>query len=141
MSNLLDIEVAGIGMTPAALRRCLQSRMVDRINLSGSVISRELLDVLVSEEANSLLFVGLKDCRLQDSDILRIALSKPSLAMDLEGNHLGESVLNGLAAQGRLISCDDMQGFSQWTERLNGLLPASNGPDLEVANLAVSERP
>jgi len=141
MNYLLDIEVAGIGMTPAALRRCLQSRMVDRINLSGSVISRELLDVLVSEDANSLLFVGLKHCRLQDSDILRIALSKPSLAMDLEGNHLGESVLNGLAAQGRLISCDDMQGFRQWTERLNGLLPASNGPDLEVANLAVSERP
>jgi len=127
-------------MTPEALRRCLQLRLVDRINLSGSVISRELLDVLVSEDANSLRFVGLKHCRLRDSDVLRIALSKPSLAMDLEGNHLGKSVLDGLATQGRLISFDDMQGFSQWTQRLDATLPASDGPDMEVAKLAASKR-
>ena len=100
-----------------------------------------MLDVLSSEDAICLRFVGLKQCRLQDSDVVQIALSNPNLAMDLEGNHLGESVLDGLAAQGRLLSSDDMQGFDRWTQRLSGVTLASREHDMDDAKLAGANRP
>lgn len=118
MKTLLEIDLAGIGITAADLQLCLDSVFIDRINLSGTTIDSEIVDVLTSEDARRLVFIGLNDCRLSDEDVLRIANAHPRLAMDIGGNGLSSSVVRNLAGQGRLVASHDRLGFEAWLHRL-----------------------
>ncbi len=120
IDGLLEIEFAGIGISPDDLRLCLRPSTIDRINLSGVAVGAELVDVLASDDANHLLFAGLRRCKLLDDDVRRIATAHPQLAMDIEGNWISDSLVRELAAQGRLISCNDRLEFERYLQQLAG---------------------
>ncbi|MGV3486661.1 MAG: hypothetical protein ACO1RT_19745 [Planctomycetaceae bacterium] len=119
MKSLLEVDLAGVGLTPSILRRCLAERFIDRINLSGTTLDAESIDMLASEQAKRLLFIGLKDCRLTDDDVVRIATAHPYLAMDIDGNLVSGKVARELNSQGRLIACGDRVGFENWLQHLS----------------------
>ena len=111
VGQLIELDVAGIGITPDCLSGCLRRGMMDRLDLSDSHVSNELIDVLVSSAANSLLFLGLKNCKLGDAEIDRIIDAHPRLVMDLDGTAVSGQMLARLSEQRRLLDRTDRIGF------------------------------
>lgn len=120
LPNLIELEVAGVGMTNDALRLCLSSYLVDRIDLSSSLVTDEMVDLLASEEASHLLFIGLKRCALSEKSLRRIAEAHPRLAMDVEGNAVSAAWVSELARAGRFIPSHDRLAFERWIENATG---------------------
>lgn len=133
--SLVEIDLAGVGITPSHLQRCLDRLFIDRINLAGTAVGSEVVDILASDAAKRLVFVGLKDCRLSDGDILKISTAHPRLAMDIGGNALSDRVVRDLTAQGRLIDCDDRFAFEVWLQRLSVNQPGA-GEGLSVRSVS-----
>jgi|GEM_PF-1356325 len=120
LPNLIELEVAGVGLTIDTLRLCLSSYLVDRIDLSNSLVTDEMVDLLASEEASHLLFIGLNQCALSENLIRRIAEANPRLAMDIEGNAVSAAWVSELARAGRIIPCHDRRAFERWIENATG---------------------
>jgi hypothetical protein len=111
VDQLIELEVAGIGMDAECLVGCLRRGMLDRLDLSESTISDELVDVLTSPIANSLVFLGLQGCDIKEDDLVRIAEAHPRLAFDLRDTKISRDRLAHLAGQSRLIARQDRAAF------------------------------
>jgi hypothetical protein len=111
VDQLIELDVAGIGLTSDCLIGCLRRGMLDRLDLSDSRLSEELIDVLAGPAANSLLFLGLKNCKLSEADLQRISDAHPRLAFDITGTPIKPTMIAKLRDQKRLLDRTDRDGF------------------------------
>ncbi len=109
--QLIELELSGIGITADTLGGCLVRGMLDRLDLSESTITPEVLDLLSGRAAKSLRFLGLRDCNLSTDSIRRIAESHPHLALDVTGNPIDPLLVAELTSQRRLLDHCDRKGF------------------------------
>jgi len=93
MHDLMELEIAGINMPP---------------------------DILSSNEANHLLFVGLKRCGLNDGQVRQIADAPPKLAMEVHGNGVSASLIRSLEESGRVFSAANRLAFERYLKQLEG---------------------
>jgi Leucine-rich repeat (LRR) protein len=128
VNQLIELEVAGVGLDPDTLLGCLRRGMLDRLDLSNSQVTDEMISALASPSANSLAFLGLKGCGLNESQLARIVDAHPDLALDVEGNNASQEWLDLLRQDRRLLSRDDRKGF------LRRLVNAELGrsPELQI---------
>lgn len=119
--QLIELEVAGIGLTPTTLQGCLRRGMLDRLDLSESKVTEEMVDILASHLANSVRFLGLQACGLTDQQIRRIADSHPCLALDVSKNPISDQLASTLNDQKRLIDRGDRDGFLRHLSAGGGL--------------------
>jgi hypothetical protein len=111
VKQLIELEVAGVGLTPETLQACLGRGMLDRLDLSDSVVSDEIIEILASKLAHSLLFLGLQNCGLNDHQIRSIVDAHPRLAVDVSNNPISDPLIQDLSNQKRLIDRRDRNGF------------------------------
>lgn len=111
ISQLIELEVSGIGLDADTLVGCLRRGMLDRLNLSYSFLDDAQLRVLAGPTANSLVFLGLRGCGLKDASVKRIADAHPRLAFDIADNPVSADLLAELRRRGRLLDQHDRDGF------------------------------
>ena len=113
VKQLIELEVAGIGLTPETLQGCLQRGMLDRLDLSDSQVSDDAVQLLCSNMAGSLRFLGLNGCGLNDRQLRRISEAHSKLVMDIGGNNASDELQAEFDSKGKLISRDDREAFRQ----------------------------
>ena len=111
VKQLVELEVAGIGLDSITLAGCLRRGMMDRLDLSYSSLSNEHLQVLASRGGNSLRFLGLRNCGLSETQLKQIIDGHPQLSVDIEGNGASADFLAELARDKRLLDRRDRDGF------------------------------
>lgn len=117
VDQLIELEVAGIGMEADCLVGCLRRGMLDRLDLSDTKLSSEVVEVLVSPIANSLAFLGLQGCDINEDDLVRIAEAHPRLAFDLRDTAISKEYLAQLDARYRLFARQDRAAFMRHLAR------------------------
>ncbi|MGV3485414.1 MAG: hypothetical protein ACO1RT_13430 [Planctomycetaceae bacterium] len=111
IDQLIELDVAGIGLDADTMMGCLRRGMLDRLNVSYSYLDDAAIEVLASSCAKSLIFLGLRGCGLDEATVRRIADRHPRLAMDVANNELSEAFVNELRQQNRLLDQHDRDGF------------------------------
>jgi len=119
--QLIELEVAGIGLTPTTLRGCLRRGMLDRLDLSESEVTEEMVDILASNVTKSIMFLGLQKCGLSDQQIRRIAEAHPRLALDVSKNPISDQLVSVLKDQKRFIDRRDRDSFLRHLSTGGGL--------------------
>lgn len=109
--QLIELEVAGIGVEADTLDALLTRGLLERLDLSDSRLTPECLQILASEAANKLVFLGLRNCGLSDAELRLIVEAQPNLLVDIEDNPLSESFCKQLADSNRLLKRCDRAGF------------------------------
>ncbi len=109
--QLIELNVAGTGISHDVLSTCLARGMLDRLDLSDSKLDQPMLELLGSRKANSIHFLGLRNCGLHESEIRTIAYAHPLMAFDIAGNDVSSDYVAELRSQRRLIDCSDRRGF------------------------------
>lgn len=111
IGQLIELEVAGIGLEADTLMGCLRRGMLDRLNLSYSILDDAQLQILSGPAANSLVFLGLRGCGLEDADLRPVMDAHPRLAFDITSNPISKALVAELRQQNRLIDHQDRDGF------------------------------
>lgn len=129
--QLIELEVAGIGLEEEVLRALLNRGLLDRLDLSDSVLTPQCLQLLASEAASKLIFLGLRNCGLSDAELRLIVDAQPNLLLDVENNPLSEELRQQLRASDRLLSRCDRTGFLR---RITHRIPPINAAPYAVDN-------
>jgi len=111
IKQLIEVEVAGIGLSEKALVNCLRKGMLDRLDLADSEVTPAMVKILSSDLGNSLRFLGLQGCNLDDDSIKQIADAHPMLAMDIARNLISDATRERLDSKMLLLDRCDRDGF------------------------------
>jgi len=111
INQLVELEVAGIGLDSITLAGCLRRGMMDRLDLSHSTVTNEHVQILASRAGNSLRFIGLQGCGLSETQLRQIIDAHPELSVDIKGNDANAEFLAELARARRLLDRRDRDGF------------------------------
>ncbi len=111
VTQLIELEVAGIGLHSDTLVGCLRRGMVDRLDLSESELTDRDIETLAGHGGSSLVFLGLRGCQLSDDSLRKIANAHPRLALDVTDNPISPELLAELQSQNRLLDQHDHDGF------------------------------
>ncbi len=114
VAQLIELEVAGIGLDVPVLRQCLSKSLIDRLNLSDFPLSAEHVELLASSAAKNVRFLGIANCGLSDEQVKAITEQNPCLAVDIEGNAVSEATRKGLEHEGRLVNRYDRGEFLKY---------------------------
>ncbi len=141
LQSLLELELAGSSIQPQTLIELLNPYRLERINLSGTVLAKAIVEVLASETANHLMFLGLSHCGLSDADVCAITDANPELALDISGNDVSIEVVRRLSQAGRLIASSDRLGFERYLQDLDGNVTNSRWLGSQAAKKQFATRP
>jgi len=111
INQLVELEVAGIGLDSITLAGCLRRGMMDRLDLSHSMLTNEHVQILAGRTGNSLRFLGLRNCGLSETQLKQIIEGHPQLSVDIEGNGASADFLAELGREKRLLDRRDRDGF------------------------------
>jgi len=111
VKQLIELDVAGIGMDSQFLAGCLNRGVLDRLDISNTKVTNDVIDVLAGSRAKCLRFLGLQGCGLTDVQVRRLLADHDLLMVDVRDNPLSEAFIQSLAQQDRLLNRDDHEGF------------------------------
>ncbi len=114
VGQLIELEVAGIGLDAPVLERCLDRSLLDRLNLSDCPLTPEHVALLASSRAKNIRFLGLANCGLSDDQLRQIVEGNPQVAVDIEGNAISEALHDSLQSAGRLVSRYNRRQFLEY---------------------------
>ena len=124
VAQLIELEIAGIGLDVPVLDQCLSKSLIDRLNLSDFPLTPEHVELLASPTAKNVRFLAIANCGLGDEQIRKIIDGHPYLAVDIEGNDASEGTLSMLQQEGRLVDRHDRREFLNFLSQGRGAIGA-----------------
>lgn len=119
ISQLVELEVAGVGLEDDLLETLLSRGMLDRLELSDCELSGRAVSILASPIARSLVFLGLRDCRLTEDEVQQILDGHSHLVMDVAGHSLSDDFIDKLQRENRLVRRQDRASFLRHVGRFD----------------------
>ena len=111
--SLAVLSLEDIGIDAASLDKILTNPLVSltELNLSGTTVSPEVLDVILNK-GNTLRYLQLRNCKLDDRKLLQIAQFNRNLLFDLDGSSVSPQIYSGLGNANRLA--DPQEWVYRW---------------------------
>jgi hypothetical protein len=132
-SGLTEVSLAGIGIDANVLGSILANGLLNRIDLSGSDVTPEILDVIAQSTAQ-LSFLGLRDCQLDEARLRSVAARHRNLRFDLSGSTASTELMTALLSARRIVDLEEWrrQQTMQTMYNLDGQSAQDNPAALDI---------
>ena len=116
-TDLINLSLAGIGITPEILTTVLQSNPLTVLNLSGVEVSDAVLDVLI-KHGSGVRHLTIRDAQYNENKIEELLQTQRRMMVDLDPTLIDTRLSGQLLSSRRLMSQQDFQEKARFEDMM-----------------------